>query len=86
MKYICTKKADGTEEIFTFSMKINHDCMMEAVESIKNQTHNRWIRIHRDIISAGFVSAKGTCFGNSETLGVKSRGDVDTELLKNQYN
>lgn len=80
MKYICTTSKHG-EEIFTFPHTINHDAMAEALEGIKNQTHGNWDLIYREPISAGFVDFKNNCFGESETLGIKSRGAEDTLLL-----
>ena len=82
MKYICTKDEDGNEQVFTFPRAIDHDAMAEVLEHIKNQTHGNWERVYRRPVSAGFVNSKGECHGRSETLGVKSRGDVDTIIMQ----
>jgi hypothetical protein len=80
MKYIVTLGDGGMEEIFPFSPLINHDAMAEAVSCIKNRTRDPWHRVHRQAISAGFVSPDGTCHGRSESLGLSARPE-DTQLL-----
>jgi hypothetical protein len=84
VKYIVTKTQAGTEEIFVFPRSVNHDCMMEALSRIKSQTTGDWVRVPRTPVSAGFVSSSGACFGDSMTLGLKSR-EKDTALLADQY-
>lgn len=84
MKYIVTKTQAGKEEIFLFPSGVNHDCMMEALGAVKNQTHGKWTRLLRTPVSAGFVSSSGVCFGESSTLGLSSR-EEDTALLAGQY-
>lgn len=90
MKYIVTERTDTNnqriEEIFVFDVNINHDCFGELVGKFKNSTWGRWERVRRTPISAGFVEIRpndGTmfCYGESETLKLKSRGDEDTKLL-----
>ena len=83
MKYICTERLDGREEIFIFPDDIDHDAMAEALGRIKDQTHSNWKRVFRKPVSAGFVDSKGTCFGQSVTLGLDSRRK-DSELLAEQ--
>jgi hypothetical protein len=80
MKYIVTADEDGLEEIFLFSPLINHDTMAEAVSGIKNRTRDPWHRVHRQAVSAGFVSSDGVCYGGSESLGIVAR-HADTQLL-----
>ena len=71
MKYIVTKQRDGTEEIFIFPRKINHDDMAEEIENIKKSSGFRdWERVHRQPISAGFINPNGECTGKSESLGL----------------
>lgn len=79
MKYIVTKDEKGTLEIFTFSRAINHDCFAQAVAGIRNEMHGDYRRVRRIPVSAGFVSG-GICYGESLTLGLKSR-DEDSDLL-----
>jgi len=85
MKYIVTKQEeDELEEIFLFPRNVNHDCMAEVLESIRNRKHSPWKRIHRQPISAGFVE-NGKCVGKSESLGLQSRPELDTALLNYHY-
>ena len=83
MKYIRTIDDKGNEEIFTFPDTVNHDCMMESLSGIKNSTWGNWERVYREPVSAGFVT-DGFCNGLSETLGLTSGGDRDTNLLNSQ--
>ena len=82
MKYVVTQQEDGTEEIFLFANSVHHDCMGELLGYIINQRHGSWLRVYREPIAAGFVYPDLGCYGRSETLGLESRGDVDTALLK----
>lgn len=83
MKYIVTKTDNNVEEIFLFPREVHHDCMAEVLSHIRNQHGRNWKRIHREPVSAGFVSEKMECYGKSETLKLESRKQ-DTELLKTQ--
>ena len=85
MKYICTEDKDNKEEIFLFPNGIDHDCMAEMLGFIKNQSYGDWERVFRLPISAGFVDKNNKCFGESVTLKLKSRGKVDTDLLKKEF-
>lgn len=82
MKYIVTL-LDDKEVIFVFPRCVDHDRFAEGMESIRFGNHLNWERKLRDgkILAAGFVN-QGVCSGNSETLNLKSRGAVDTALLK----
>jgi hypothetical protein len=72
---------DGVESIFIFPKIIDHDRMHEGITMIRFGYGNRWERKLRDYpISAGFFE-NGKCFGESETLNLKSRGAVDTALI-----
>lgn len=82
MKYIVTKTEEGKEEIFIFPKAINHDCMMEALRGIRNQSTGRWQRVRRQAIAAGFVAKDGACYGRSETLKLDSRGRLDGMLIE----
>lgn len=85
MKYICTANhSEGEkEEIFVFPKSIDHDCMAEALEGVRNQTHGNWERELRIPVSAGFVRPNGDCYGQSETLGLEAR-QQDSLLLHDQ--
>lgn len=84
MKYVCMINEDDDLEIITFPRNINHDVMADALSRLKNQTHGAWHRVSRTPLSAGFVDVNGNCFGESETLGLESRGMDDTTLLAEQ--
>ena len=82
MKYIVTKTDGGTEEIFLFPDSVYHKDMADAVSYLKQHDHHdpdRWRRIHREPVSAGFVEG-GECVGLSESLGLRSRPQ-DTAML-----
>lgn len=83
-KYI-VMQLEGEETIFTFPKSVDHDRMHEALEAIRFGSDRNWGRKYREgeAVSAGFVDG-GECHGKSETLGLKSRGAVDTKLLKGQ--
>ena len=78
-----TKNENGNEEIFAFPNAINHDCMAEAIQGIRNQSFGNWERIYRKPISAGFIDNYGLCYGKSESLDLKSR-PVDSEIFGKQ--
>ena len=83
MKYIVTKDERGIEGIFLFPRTYNHDFFAEVVIGIRSETNNGgWERFCPLPISAGFVSHKLKCFGRSETLGLGSRPEQDTRLLR----
>lgn len=79
MKYIVTER-NGIEEMFVFPDTINHDCMAEVINRIKNNSQGNWYRVPRRPISAGFITVDGECYGRSETLNLNSRGVTDTVL------
>jgi len=79
MKYIVTER-EGVEEMFVFPDTINHDCMAEVLDRIKDRTTGNWQYIDRTPISAGFISVDGECYGRSETLRLDSRGVTDSVL------
>jgi hypothetical protein len=59
--------------------------MFEAIEAIRFDTpgkYSDWTRKYHqgEAISAGTI-VNGVCQGASETMGIKSRGAVDTALL-----
>jgi hypothetical protein len=85
-KYIVVD-LDGSEQIFTFPKSVDHDRMLEALEAIRMGSDRDWSRAYRSgkVVSAGFVE-NGHCGGRSETLNLKSRGAVDTVLLKGGCN
>lgn len=81
MKYIVTRnlEKESKEEIFIFPKSVDHDCMAEVLEHIKNKSWGNWFREPRLPVSAGFTDGK-TCYGRSESLNLNSRPQ-DTEFL-----
>lgn len=73
----------GLTILVTFPVTIDHDVMAEALSRMKNQTCGQWERVHREVVSAGFVNELLECHGESYSLGVPSDPN-DTKLLRNQ--
>lgn len=98
MKYIVMsrtgKYADGgteiIEDIFIFSPEINHDKMLDSIRSIKlcvgfsgRMWEYSYLKINGgNCVSAGFITGKGICSGESESIGIKSRPVEDTLLAQ----
>lgn len=71
-KYIVAKNNYiQIEEIFIFASTINHKDMFQAVKSLG----------YDEIVSAGSIDEFMQCFGESFTLNVRTRGNMDTTLL-----
>jgi hypothetical protein len=87
MKYIVVV-LEGKEKIFIFPKDVDHDRMYEAMEAIRFDTGfrdwSRKIRTEGEAVSAGFIT-DGRCHGRSETLGLDSRPEVDTALLRETF-
>lgn len=65
-------KKYGTEKIFIFDASINHkDFARGMIRGVRMPI----------VVSAGFISEFLTCYGESITLSVRSRPDMDTLLL-----
>lgn len=82
MKYIAAKLGNQ-EFIVTFPIFINHDYFWNAVKTTRFDIGLRdWERklYEAEVIGAGFIR-DGKCYGRSETLGVDSRGDLDSSLI-----
>ncbi len=70
-KYVCYTDAAGHEVLETFDPEIIHSAYVESA------------RIPRDrLISAGFATSHGECYGHSTSLGISSRPHEDTALLR----
>lgn len=82
MKYIVYKNGE-TEHLVAFPRTIDHDRMGEALEALRFGSERNWHRRQGEIVGAGFID-DGKCHGRSETLGIGSRSDADTALLKSQ--
>jgi hypothetical protein len=79
MKYVTFIDEEDSESIIIFPDFINHDemalysCRAAMCSPLKNMLTP---------ISAGSVANGTRCYGESVTLNLVSRGDLDTALLK----
>ena len=83
MKYIVVSEELETEikeTIFIFDKMYNHNDFYDMICRIKVGTRFYWRRVDFTVVGAGFTDGH-VCYGESITLGVKSRGDADTFLL-----
>ena len=70
-KFVCYLDGSGHEVLETFDPEIIHAAYVERE------------RIPRDrLISAGFATVYGECYGRSTSLELSSRPDADTALLR----
>ena len=70
-KFVCYLDAAGHEVLDIFDPEIIHAAYVERE------------RIPRDrLISAGFATVHGECYGHSTSLGISARPDADTALLR----
>ena len=82
LKYIVI--SDGKAEyMVVFPHNFAHKYMTEAVKAIKEGLPSQWRRpyIGFETVAAGFITSDGICEGESESLGLKSRGAIDTQLF-----
>lgn len=70
-KFVCYRDAEGHEVLETFDPGIIHSAYVES-ECIPRER----------LISAGFATAHGECYGRSTSLEISSRPDADTALLR----
>ncbi len=70
-KYVCYVDEDGDEVLESFDPSIIHSQYVE----------NEGISV-ASIISAGFATIHGECYGASTSLGISSRPREDTALLR----
>lgn len=70
-KYVCYIDEDGDEVLETFEPVIIHARFVER-EGIPRGR----------LVSAGFATAEGECYGQSTSLGISSRPRADTALLR----
>ena len=77
-KYIIYKDTNDLEHAVIFDKIVNHSSIKQALKSsfcyaLKDE----------DFISAGFVELTNLqCYGDSFTLKLKSRGDIDTKVME----
>jgi hypothetical protein len=83
MKYIVINHPTLGELISVFPKHIRHDRFYESIRQIRFGGEVNWEKtlISQPVVSGGFVSPDGVCYGVSESLGVKSRVKQDTALL-----
>jgi len=89
MKYIVLQH-ENEEFFFQFPnhSKISHKNFAEIIKRIQvHDLFGNWTREFgvADVVSAGFVDKSGACFGHSESLDLKSREDIDTQLRHNSH-
>ena len=70
-KYVCFLDSSGHEVLETFDPEIIHSAYAES-EGIPRDR----------LISAGFATAHGECYGHSTSLGISARQHADTALLR----
>ena len=70
-KYVVYVDAEGDEVLETFEPAIIHAAYVSQEEIDRGR-----------LVSAGFATAAGDCYGASTSLGLKSRPRADTVLLK----
>jgi len=71
VKYIRFEKLDdGFDVLVLFPSSVTHATIAESIKA--------------KVISAGFVSSFGECYGKSTSLNIKS-DPMDTEFCKSQY-
>jgi hypothetical protein len=84
MKYIVFD-FNGKETIVLFPRTLIHKEVSDAVKTIKTGRGRDWKRQYKDsnVISAGFfdLDESDVCYGESESLCVKSRPEEDAALL-----
>lgn len=72
-KYIVLGYEDvALEKMIVFPHNIRHDTMAKAMRFL----------LYDHIVSAGFIDEFLQCFGESNSLMIKSRKQVDTDLFK----
>jgi hypothetical protein len=70
-KYVCYVDGAGDEVLEIFDPAIIHSACVES-EGISRGR----------LVSAGFATAQGECYGHSTSLGISSRPHADTALLR----
>lgn len=81
MKYIMFRHKFGEGVVqdipVIFPNQLIHKFMAKRLVHALSFDHN----IRAEVVSAGSINAEGVCYGESETLGVKSRPQ-DTEIIR----
>jgi len=82
-KYIVVAH-ENKEEMFIFPNWMNH---VDFFDTIRAYSHGNYPGDHdqrlgmSQVVSAGFITYKGGCYGRSESLNIDSRPSTDTYLL-----
>lgn len=86
LKYIVLQRENGTELPFLFSADITHADFLKGVQYTPvgywktcGRNWNRGLAMAK-CIAGGFFNGTD-CHGSSESIGIKSRGAVDTALF-----
>jgi hypothetical protein len=70
-KYVVHLDGDGDEVIEVFEPAIIHASYLEKAGISRGR-----------LVSAGFATAAGECYGHSTSLGIKSRPAADSALFR----
>ena len=84
MKYVVVESEEQGKQLFIFPKNIDHDAFAEILSHMKVGTPQNWKRVYREPVSAGFTDGK-TCYGKSESLGIKSDNGDTALMLKGGY-
>ncbi len=87
LKYVIMKTDDGREFPLIFGSVLSHKGVADHAENIYYREADKRGEIVGDVepVAAGFFQLHDggfTCYGESETLKMKSRGTVDDEVIK----
>lgn len=85
-KYIVIRT--GTNELlFTFPSRISHSAMFAMVKHLRHGIKSSWVTPYgkSEAVAAGYIGKAGNCYGESESLKLKARPEIDTALFKNEH-
>lgn len=71
MKYVILKDENGLEYPVIFPEKLVHKHIGESIQRLMRRSYGT----RTEIVAAGFCRLKATCYGDSESLKVKGRGE-----------
>ena len=81
MKYIMIKMTikDASRYVpIIFPECLVHKNVAEHIEHLMRMEHNAEV----EIVSAGFYDIGATCYGESESLNLKSKPEQDTDIIR----
>ena len=87
LKYVIMATEDGREFPVIFADVLTHKGMADHVAHLYHRERYDKGEYGEEVepVSAGFFQVNaggGVCYGHSESLKLKSRGPVDTEVVK----